>query len=421
MFFLFATGIGLTLLSGTYPALVISRFDPVAAIKSKINTNAVSGIFLRRSLIVLQFVIAQLLIIGTLVIVSQMDYFRNRPMGFDRKNVWLLSLPGGKQNTQQYAYFKSRVLQVPGVLDASLCGDAPSTNGYWQTNFTFENHVHPEDFELVMRPADSSYLSTFRISMVAGRLPESSDSSVREVVMNENAAVRLGFKNPADIIGHFIRMTFQKNQPMFIVGVVRNFNSGPLRESMKPVLLFNDPRNFGTLAIRLDPMRISSSLPKLQAIFGQIFPGQFFDAAFFDDTVVNFYHAEAIASILFRIFAGLAIFISCLGLYGLVSFMAVQKTREVGIRKVLGASVQSIVFIFSREFTVLVGIAFLISAPIGYYMMHRWLSGFYFHIPLGISVFGLAAFLSAGIAWITVAYKAVKAAIANPARSLRSE
>lgn len=158
---------------------------------------------------------------------------------------------------------------------------------------------------------------------------------------------------------------------------------------------------------------------QLQKAFLKAYPGNFFDFSFFDDTVADFYHAEGIAAILFKIFAVLAIFISCLGLYGLVSFMAVQKTREVGVRKVLGASVSDIVFMFSKEFTILIGLAFLIAGPLGYFLMHRWLSDYYYHMPLGWEVFVAAVLSSVIVAWSAVGYKAVKAAMANPVKSLR--
>jgi ABC-type antimicrobial peptide transport system permease subunit len=162
-------------------------------------------------------------------------------------------------------------------------------------------------------------------------------------------------------------------------------------------------------------------LTQLQAAFVKTYPGNFFDATFLDDAVADFYHAEVIAATLFKIFAGLAIFISCLGLYGLVSFMTVQKTREVGVRKVLGASVTDIVLLFSKEFTVLIGLAFLVAGPLGYFLMHRWLSGYYYHMQMSWQIFVLAILSSVVVAWVTVGYKAVKAAVANPVKSLRVE
>jgi ABC-type antimicrobial peptide transport system permease subunit len=171
----------------------------------------------------------------------------------------------------------------------------------------------------------------------------------------------------------------------------------------------------------MDRAQMGSTLSQVQKTFTEIYPTYIYDQVFFDERIEQFYKSESITSRLFKIFSVLAIFISCLGLYGLVSFMAVQKTKEVGVRKVLGASVQSIVYLFSKEFTILIGIAFLIAAPVGYFLMNKWLSGFYYHTNLGWEVFLIAIIISVIIAWMTVGYKAIKAAIANPVKSLRTE
>jgi ABC-type lipoprotein release transport system permease subunit len=419
LLYLFGTGVLVTLLAGSYPGVVLARFDPVAAFKSKINTKTVGGISLRRSLIVLQFAIAQLLIIGTLVIVRQMDFFRNRPMGFDRKAITLVNLPDSKDRVRSHAWFQSQVARLPGVLSTSLCSDPPATVDVGAGNFIFENDAHPENFEPVRRFADTGYFSVFHIGLAAGRYIHPADTG-REVMFNETAVKMLGIRSPEAIIGKTIHFGDPKNR-LTIVGVVRDFQSTTLREKLKPVIFQSTPDDFWRLAVRLRPEEIQPTMARLQTLFKQTYPDQFFVAPFFDDTVVQFYNAEAIEAKLFKAFAVVAIFISCLGLYGLVSFMAVQKTKEVGIRKVLGASVTGIIYLFSKEFLILIGLSFLIAAPIGYYLMHSWLSGYYYHMDLGWSVFAIAIALSVVIAMITVGAKAVKAALANPVKSLRTE
>jgi ABC-type antimicrobial peptide transport system permease subunit len=418
--FLLGTGLLVTLFAGSYPGMILARFDPVAAFKSKINTRTVGGISLRRSLIVLQFAIAQLLIIGTLVIVRQMDFFRNRPMGFDRKAITLVDLPPVKDHVRTSAWFKSQVLQMPGVLSASLCNAPPSTSWTSSSNFIFENDPQPENFELQQRYADSSYLSVFHLGLVAGRGLNPSDST-GEALFNETAVRLLGIRSPEAIIGKTFAWGGRFANRIKIVGVVHDFNSNSLREKIKPVVILPFADFYGQLAVRLDPTKIKPTMTRLQTLFTQTYPDQFFVAPFFDDAVVDFYNAEAIESTLFKTFAALAIFISCLGIYGLVSFMAVQKTKEVAIRKVLGASVPGILYLFSKEFALLIGLAFLIAAPIGYYLMRGWLSDFYYHLDIGWGVFVFAILSSLVIAMITVGAKAVKAALANPAKSLRSE
>lgn len=406
-----------TFLAGAYPGMVLSGFDPVAAIKSKITAKTVGGISLRRGLVVLQFVIAQLLIIGTLVVVKQMDYFRNRPMGFEKKAIATLDLPSDSSLQVKYGYLKTQLLRIPGVQSASFCSEAPIGGG-WYRSFRFDGRPDQQDFNLSYRSADTSYLNTFHISMVAGRFLQASDS-MRELVLNEMAVRKLGFTHPADIIGK--TMSLDESPPLPIVGVVSDFNSKSLRDPIVPLVMAVEPRAFGVLAVRVDPEKMEQTMKAVQAKFTEIYPTYMYSAPWLDESIVGYYRTEAITATLFKIFAGLAIFISCLGLYGLVSFMAVQKTKEVGIRKVLGASVQSIVYLFSKEFTVLIGVAFLVAAPVGYYFMHYWLSGFYYHVGIDWLVFLLAISTSVLVAWLTVGYKAVKAATVSPVKSLKSE
>ena len=418
--FLLLTGVLVTFLAGFYPGVVLSRFNPIAAFKGKINARVAGGISLRRSLLVLQFTIAQLLIIGTLVIVQQMDFFHSRPMGFERKAIALVHLPWTRQHIQKSDYLKQQVLNIPGVVSASLCSDAPSTEGNGSSMFVFDHHSHPEGFELVHRAGDSAYLSLFQIGLVAGRLPFSSDTGRKEECLLNETVVRMLGQTPAGVLGKQIQ-TGMHDKPIDIVGVVRDFNNGSLREKVAPLAIFSSSNRFWTLAAKLDPSKMRQTMTQVQAAYQKVYPDNFFNFAFFDNTVADFYHAEGIAATLFKIFAVLAIFISCLGLYGLVSFMAVQKTREVGVRKVLGASVSDIVLMFSKEFTILIGLAFLIAGPLGYFLMHRWLSDYYYHMPLGWGVFVAAILSSVIVAWGTVGYKAVKAAMANPVKSLRTE
>ena len=229
----------------------------------------------------------------------------------------------------------------------------------------------------------------------------------------------MGFPLAASIVGKQISLDGKNKYP--IVGVMHDFNSKPLRGPVEPLMLSTNVHVYNFIALRLDPNLIKAALPEVQNTFVHTYPTYIYDLNFFDQRLARFYQSEATVSELFKIAAILAIVISCLGLYGLVSFMAVQKTKEVGIRKVLGASVQSIVYLFSREFTMLIGIAFLISAPLGYLFMHKWLYSFYYHVGLGWEVFALAISLSVLIAWATVGYKAMRSALANPVRALRSE
>jgi putative ABC transport system permease protein len=420
--FLLGTAVCVTFLAGFYPGLVLSGFDPPDAIKNKVK-RASGGVSLRRGLVILQFVIAQLLIIATLVIIKQMAFFRNRPMGFNREAISMLDLPVDSTSQQRYMYFKDQISRIPGVLSTTLADEPPSSDNAWNTTIYFNGKANPEDFSITIRHGDSDYQRTFHMDLAAGRMPYPSDT-VREVLINETAARMLGIKTDQDIIGKTVRLGAVGGARWLpIAGVMKDFNDRPLneQEGIKPLAMVYSLQWYTMLAVHMDPTQIPSVMSRLATAYATVFPQHIFDPTFFDHKILDFYKAEAAASKLFRLFALVAIFISCLGLYGLVSFMAVQKTKEVGIRKVLGASVTSIVLLFSREFTILILVAFAVATPLGYYFMSQWLNGFYYRTDIGWEIFGIAIALSILIAWATVGYRAVRAALANPVKALKHE
>ena len=404
-----------SLLAGFYPGMVVSGFNPVAAIKSRGNIRP-GGASLRRGLVIFQFVIAQLLVIGTLVVVKQMRYVREQPMGFTRDAVVLINLPSDSTLKLKYDYLKSRMQDIPGVTSASLCVDAPSADWKFAQEFYFDTNPVKQPFMIEAKAADADYYKTFDIHVKAGRLPYPSDT-LKELVVNETTVKKLGLSSPEKIIGKTITSTEHKTYP--VVGVINDFNSQSLHEAIAPMLIGPEKKAYEFIALRLNPQKMTGTLKKVQQTFTGIYPSYLYDLTFLDERISNYYLADAITAKLFKIFAGLAVFISCLGLYGLISFMVVNRTREVGIRKVLGASINSILFLFSKEFMLLIVVAFLIAAPLGYYFMQGWLSGFYYHTAIGAGIFILAVFLSALVAWITVGYKAFSAALANPVKSLK--
>lgn len=286
------------------------------------------------------------------------------------------------------------------------------------TDFYFDNDPEKQSYGVKRLYADSGYFNTFRLGLATGRFPFPSDT-VREVLVNETLVKKLGLKSAEEILGKMVGFDGKTRYP--VVGVLKDFNDNSLREAIRPVVLTSDYNDYGTIALRLRPDRVTATMKDVEKIFTTIYPTYIYDVSFFDENIGRFYKAEAMTAQLFKVFAFLAIFISCLGLYGLVSFMAVQKTKEVGIRKVLGASIQNILYLFSREFTLLIGIAFMIAMPLAYYFMRRWLEGFHYHAEIGWEIFVLAIILSLLIAWMTVGYKALKAATANPVKSLRAE
>ncbi|MEN0052887.1 MAG: ABC transporter permease [Mucilaginibacter sp.] len=418
--FLAGVVIGVTFFAGFYPALVLSGFNPIAALRNKINAGRASGISLRRVLVVTQFCIAQFLVIGTLVLIYQMNYFKNKSLGFNKDAVITVPFPRDSAGRARVSALKDQLLQQPGIKAVSTSLYAPSDNGGWFSDFKFNNSDKQVDFGACLKWADVDYFRLYDIQFLAGGLYPKSDT-ISGYVVNETLIHKLGITDPKQAIGKNIMLWNNKNLRAEITGVVKDFNTRSLRGEVPPVLMAPWKEQYAKLNIKVRPQNLRQTMAGVESLWNKTYPEGVYEYQFLDKTIAHFYNSEEQLSTLFKIFAGIAIFISCLGLYGLVSFMAVQRTKEVGIRKTLGASVGHIVYLFSKEFTVLIVIAFAISAPVGYYFMHKWLQDFTYRITIGPDIFILSILASVIIAWASVGYKAVRAALANPVKSLRSE
>ncbi len=419
LLFLLVTGLVVTALSGFYPALVLSGFNPMLALKNKITSAQIGGISLRRGLVVTQFAISQVLVIGTLVAVTQMNFVRHADLGFDKTAVFVLSTNADSVARTRQPAFKQDLLRLPGVQSLSLCSDVPSSDNNWGTNFAFD-HRPDETFNLYLKWGDEDYLRTFGLQLVAGRNYPPGDT-ITGVVVNETLVRKLGLKSPQEAIGREIRLGSHRNPWKTITGVVRDFKTNSLREEIRPMLIATRSNFYSMASVKLRSRNLQASTAEIHKVWDRYFPEYAANSFFMDESINNFYRQENQLSLLYKIFAGIALLISCLGLYGLASFLAVQRTKEIGIRKTLGASAGQIVLLFSREFTLLVLAAFVVAAPLAWYLMQHWLDNFAYRIRLGAGVFALAIGASVLIAWLTVGYKSVKAALANPVRSLRSE
>jgi predicted permease len=418
IFFLLGTGIVVTIFSGLYPSMVMSGFSPMTALKNKITSATVGGISLRRGLVVTQFAISQVLIVGTIVAVSQMNFVRTADLGFNKDAVFVLSGNSDSIIVSRQQAFKQQLLQLPGVQSVSFSSDVPSSDNNWGTNFFFD-HRPGENYTLYFKCADADYFKTFGLQFAAGHGYSASDT-MRDVVINETLVKKLGLKTANEAIGKEIRMG-ARDPWRTIVGVVKDFKTNSLRYEIKPTLIGPKKRFYGNTYVKIRSSNLAQTKDAILKTWDKYYPEYATSNYFMDESINNFYRQEDQLSLLYKIFAGIAIFISCLGLYGLVSFMAVQRTKEVGIRKVLGASVKNIVYLFSKEFTILIGVAFLVAAPLAWYMMNNWLSNFVYRIPISAGVFVLAVLISVIIAWITVGYKSIRAAMVNPVKSLRTE
>ncbi len=407
-----------TFLSGFYPAMVLSGFKAVNVLKNSININN-KGLSFRRALVIFQFVIAQALIIGTLVVASQLEYFRNADMGFTKEAIINANFPGDSLSRTKVDFLKNELNNIPGIQNVSFSSFAPTDGGGWYTDLrTITNHsgANP-DIVVGMKPSDTGYFKLYNLQLVAGRKYFSSDT-MREFVVNETVVKKLGIQNPDDAIGKLINVN-GKTFP--IVGVVKDFHEYSLRDPIGPVVMTTIKNQYGLANIKINMSQSKNVIAAMQKTWNKYFPDYVFEYSFLDQSIADFYKQEIQLSVLYKIFSAVAIFISCLGLYGLISFMATQRKKEIGIRKVLGAPVHDIVLMLSKEFTILITIAFFIASPIAWYFMHQWLQQYTYQIPMGAWYFIITIVSALCIAWLTVGYTAIKAALANPVKSLRSE
>ena len=418
LLFLILVTVCVTLLSGFYPALVSSGFNPIHAFKNKFATEMVRGISLRKGLVILQFGIAQVLFICVLVMVSQMNYFHNSSLGFNKESIVNVPIPGDSISQAKMGIVRQELLEQPGITDVSFSTFSPLDNDIWNNYFKFDHSPNKTDFLTFFKWADASFFKTFHLEFIAGR-PYAESDTLREFVVNETLVKKLGIRNPMDILGKEINFWDQKRA--LVVGVVKDFHTNSLQTPIIPCVMGCWKDAYGVIGIKIVPEKTKQTLAAIEKIWNATYPEYVYEYQFLDEKINNYYKEENRLSLLYEIFAGIAIFISCLGLYGLVSFMAVQRTKEVGVRKVLGASVINIMYLFSKEFTILIGAAFLIAAPLAYYFMESWLEGFAFRISIGVGIFLLAVGGSIVIACLTVGYTAFRAAIANPIKSLRTE
>jgi len=418
--FLIGVIILVTLLSGLYPAAVISGFSPITALKNKVMSRRATGVSLRQVLVVFQFCIAQVLVIGTLVVIYQMQYFHNKSLGFNKDAIVNVPFPGDSLSRAKLKTLRDELLREPGIQEVSFSFASPSDNNGWGSDFKYDNAPQQTKFGAALKWADADYFKLYGLKFVAGG-PYTSNDTVTGWVVNQTLLAKLGVSDPKKAIGKYIKLWDDPHKNHQIVGVIKDFNVRSLKDVIPPVLMGSWNAVYQKLNIKIAPQNVRQTLAGIEKTWNETFPDGLYEYQFLDKKIANFYKSEDQLSQLYKIFAGIAIFISCLGLYGLISFMAAQRVKEVGIRKTLGASVGHIVYLFSKEFTLMVIIAFLISAPVGWYFMHKWLEGFSYRIQIGPGIFILAIATSIVIAWLTVGYKAVKAALANPVTSLKSE
>lgn len=408
-------------MSGLYPAIIMARMDPVVALKNKLHNKTGSGFLsLRRVLVVVQFTISQTLIIGTIVVSTQLDYFLAKDLGFEKDAIYLTDLPDN--DITKTKRFRTELLQNPDIQQVSLCLSSPTGNSNSHANIHHKSLQEDEEYRVNFKIADPHYFDLFGIELLAGRIYSDKDSS-NQILINRQLSELIGFSNPNDAIGERIRGWRGESE---IIGVVEDFHTRSLRRGLDYVAIINNPGIFYEVAIKINTQeknlsQIQSTIKEIEMKWGEVFPEYIINGQFYDEQLADRYDDEEAVSKLFQLFAVIAILIGCLGLYGLIAYMANQKTKEIGVRKVLGASTWNILNIFSKEMFGLIVIAFILAAPMGYYVMNLWLEDFAYRIPMSPLYFLMAIAVCAVIALLTVGYKSVSASMSNPVLSLKDE
>lgn len=414
--FLFTLLIVVSFLAGLYPAMVMSGFSPALAIKNRVSTANAGGVGLRKTLVVVQFAITAVLIVSTLVIIKQMSYIRDKSLGFDTQSIAMISVPMDSVSQLRLNTFKSQILGHKGVKSVAYNSAAPSSQNNNETSFSY-NSSKNADFQVNTKLGDEAYFNTFGLSLLAGRVLSKSDT-IKEFVVNETLLKKLNVKNPNEAIGKIISLWGVKGP---IVGVVKDFNNYSLHDGIAPIAIFSRKKNYAYLAIKLESKELVGTLKEIEKTFNTTFPDYVYDVNFLDDEITKYYTTERIMGALFKVFAGVVIFISFIGLFGLISFIATQRTREIAIRKVLGASNLELIKMLNSSFLWMVLIANMLAWPVAYIFINQWLASFQYKIDLSIWPFVLAMLISMAITLITVTLRSYRAAKANTIDALKYE
>ena len=416
--FLLLMAILVTLLAGLYPSLVLASFKPVTALNNQARQGRLAGAALRKSLVVLQFVIAQGLIIAAIIALMQLNYIRSRDLGFSQDLVYTFGIGVDSASVARQRALKQALRQIPSVEKVSLSSDQPLSGNTWAQNFKYGSRPDDEPYSITLKFCDADYRETYGLEMLAGKWYQPSDT-IRQGVVNETLLRKLGIVNADEVVGQTLRLG--RRQPVEITGVVEDFHTHSLHREHLPLLLTTRREFYWDVGVKIQPQNISGTMAAIQQTFDRILPEQVFEGRFLDEQIARFYEDENRLSSTCKSFGFLAILISCLGLFGLATHSAQQRTKEIGVRKVLGATVTNIAGLLSREFLVLVIIGLVIASPVAYYLMSRWLQEFVFRIDIQWWVFVLAGAISILIALATVSVQGVRAAMVNPVESLRSE
>ncbi|HYF32868.1 MAG TPA: ABC transporter permease [Chitinophagaceae bacterium] len=417
--FLAVVTVALGVAAGIYPALAIAAFQPVKALKGVFKTGN-EGVLLRKLLVGAQFTITLVLVTSIIIINSQMSFIRHKDVGFDKDVLLSLSVNGNSDVIAKYEAFKNELLSNPLIKGAATSNSVPVGGLGTGGSETVNANNEPLQINTARLRVDEEYLDVYGIELMAGKnfSPTAFSDTINQVMINEKAVKKIGWKNAADAIGKPFRIG---GRPGIIVGVVNDFHFNSLQLAIDPLAIYPRAQRFSRITVRADLSNPAATLDWISLVWKKHFPSALLDYDFMDKQIGEQYQAEQRFSAIFLYFSVLSLLIACLGLFGLIAYAAMQKTKEIGIRKVLGASVQRIVMLLSKDFLKLVVIAFFIAAPVAWYFMNEWLLHFAYRTNISWWMFAAAGALVLLIALCTLATQAIKAATANPIKSLRAE
>ena len=402
--------------------MYLTSFKPVLVLKGKISRVVTKNLLIRNGLVIFQFTISTMMIVGTLVVLKQLQFFRNTDMGFNKENVLIITSTNRLGESEEN--FRDAITQIPGIISASITSSIPSGSVFGDSYKAQpdENASSVKDIGLNSFMVDESFIPTLNIKVVQGRnfSKEFSDSS--SVILNQEAVKQIGWK---DAIGKWIDYPGGDDVRFKVIGVVRNFNIESLQATITPFALFHiSSKTYNpdfNIVAKLKSQDLSRVINQVESKWKNFASTEPFDYNFLDAAFDSQYRSEKRLGTIFSIFAALSIFIACLGLFGLSAFMAERRTKEIGVRKVLGASVSNVVVLLSKDFLRLTLIALVIAFPVAWYLMSKWLEDFAYRINITWTIFLMAGLSTLIITLVTISFQAIGAAMANPVKSLRTE